>query len=557
MGVDESINLNLGGNTTGYVAAARDALQSTVMLVDACAELKTVVTKQADEMDRATHSTRKHKDETKNLHGEVGVLDRSLNKALGSVKGFIGAWVGMSGIQKVLGMISDEMENMRKSTAAAAGEVKTLGQNLRDMAVQRGIEGQPDAFQKMRERVNYLRRQTGIADAATISALDRGTNVAFGDLTDEQQLQMSAMVGRFAFQKNIRGGAVSDVMGILGMTRDKDPRQVMQMLADAATKSRSEDFGAFVQNFGRLFSYEKAQGGTFQQTLSEYVGAMGIMGRGGEDLSRELVKQVSTLAGRPEIIKAIGRKDYSSLSRQEQKGLVMDYITQLSQTPEGKEAMWSLLPPEMKDRAVALYGPQGQQLIGEASGILQTSTAGKFSEQLAGSEQQQDFKNALIAVESQIAKEALGAEGATGESLRDRIISMRDAIARGETPAGMTDEQAKKLKGLYWLAGNERELSFTAQEFYRPRVETMEKAALQSGDISYTALGSEKAETSYGQMVIDLKEMLREIGPGGWANLKQQDLGKMDRMVNLLESIDNKLGNAKPEGPWHGTGGSW
>ncbi len=228
---DEMIEIKIGGDASGYIQAAKEALRETTLLSEACEKMAYATDKQAEAMNDAATSAKKHTIETKELGEETSKLEKMLPSLTSLAKGFIGAWVGVEGIKKAWAMVREELERLEEAQKKLGAGSMSMDQAAKGLAVQMGGVG------KMREaegRITETMKAGKLSSIGQAQEIAMAGNLAWGGLEDERGMTKAA--AQFVGRQGLGQKETADLFESIKKMGAKSPEDVKaysQMIADS------------------------------------------------------------------------------------------------------------------------------------------------------------------------------------------------------------------------------------------------------------------------------------------------------------------------------------
>lgn len=305
------------------------------------------------------------KGETKKAEGAFTQLGKNAGvQLLAMGAGVVSVTALVAGLKSGWSKVQAEMQkvvNVQKQMAEANRPTLDL---LKDVANQLDITLDAKGLVTTQGRVERLMRGAGISDAKKAVNIDIAGNVAWEQrLGAEKEAAMSLEAAKFAKMKNLGTEQVSGFVEILGGTDAEDKKDLklkMEQLYIAQRESKTKQFALFTEGALRSMPEYRAAGGGYVSGLAAQTIAREV--RPTDETAAELVKQTGRLLYRDKVKKSLmsyygmSEKQLSETSYDEQRNLLGRWVSESTQTAEGKLKLQEVLEGRQYGQATAMYG---------------------------------------------------------------------------------------------------------------------------------------------------------------------------------------------------------
>lgn len=139
--MSEQIQVNLGGNVQDFVNALSQAVNAEKSLEGQAKKTKLALGEQSKAHDKSSVSANKNINSLRGVKKETGDVGRLVNSTIAPIKAFIGAWVGLNGIQRLVESLAPN--------AQSVGKVDRMIELLQELVDRQGQSG-PSSFSGVR-----------------------------------------------------------------------------------------------------------------------------------------------------------------------------------------------------------------------------------------------------------------------------------------------------------------------------------------------------------------------------------------------------------------------
>lgn len=348
---------------------------------------------------------------------------------------------------------------------------QSASESIQGYAVQLGLEDKPGGMDLTMQRVNKIRKASGIADAGAAATIGISGNIAFGHLGAEKESSLTNLVAAFAAQKQMDSDAASSLSGILsavGVTDVKGGQEIMGKILAAQNKSASQDPAAFMKAFQPVLKETLGLGGDFESTLATFTRGVNVFGVGGEMKGAERTRQDISYSQKDQVIeatmKSLGliadKPDIEKVSKRKGQEMMEAYQQAVNAAREEflsrplvgqREAVrgWyagaspleraEALDAEQRKVAATMWGAGSAQDQQELLGLVRGTGGEVVAQSMAGWSKSPFRKTMEINAETQI----------LAQSASDQIMMGQAAFKRGEqylenVRAGIEDDYLLK-----------------------------------------------------------------------------------------------------------------
>ena len=551
--MSDDIQVQMGGDVGSYVAAITAAANSNQMLIGSTQKVSDTLRHQAAGHDLAETAGKKHKTALDGLGASGISLEGTLQKTMAAAKGFIAGWIGLEGVQKVLSLIGQHLDDISRKSAALGLASREMDAAAKAVANQLGGAAK---FDQAKTRIREIMGSGGLSSVGQAEGVAIAGNVNWGNLGDDRERAMVRTAAEFIGRKGLgvsEGGDLIEVLGKMGAKNPEDVKRISEQIFASFRGSQSTSFSGWVTGLKKAAPEMAAAGATNETILSSMIQARA--GKANEEQAAELNRQLLMALGREPVQKALAKE--AGLSREKWLGQGFDtrmeqfgaWVSKYGASPKGKMLLGDILNSEELGRTMAMFTPAG--LAGMASSRKQLAdvTPGLFDQEAAAWAQTDLAKREQLQARGTLAGIDVTSQLATGGEILEQAKKLRDRIMTGEAVPELDSRTYKNLKNNFWWQGDEREVQSTAAAMLEGRGRRMYEAAKGRGDIveNYTpdpegGPGITNYQTQgSGRQILEAYQAAGGLSPGLWAAPNAAEFGKVDRMLELLERATNAL----------------
>lgn len=448
------IFIKLEGDAASLVAACKQALDAEMQLTTVTDTINNKLKTQAELQNQASEAAQKHGQSTKNLHQEVGGLEGMLNKGAGTVKAFIGAWVGIEGIQKAWAYVSEEIKKAIELQRKFGEAGLTAEEKLQKLIIARGEQGDKGAQARTQAEVNETKRALGIKDTgAAVELLTAGHEIFREQmkLSPEMTKQMTMELGKEQQMKGYDAGTTEKIAQLAPIMGADTPAKMRQMMEKLSSTFDVHQMPAVMQNLAPMMIQGKAMNATPDQTIAMLKQSMEVYGKGqeGEAIgSTEMLMRTLSGTQAEKIAKKmhIKKKDWADLEPEARLSALGEYM----QTAKPQEVE-ELFPGRVGLKIRPLLGAEGAAGRRATQEQLQGATGEGLTGEWAAYQGTDIYKHRTILAQAEIAKEMATQNLTMGTA--QQVLSQEEANrARAGLPVEGMDKQIQEgLKSDLWI----------------------------------------------------------------------------------------------------------
>lgn len=281
----------VGEASAGTAKATRGVATEVDKSTDSLAQYREEFSKQISEAKRSLDVTKQQRDAFREQQ-------KAAADARSEIPGFISAYLGFAGVQKILEAISTRLKDIREATADLVGGRQQLDNSVRSLAFNLGMNADEAGLARSRQ---ILGNVTKLAPAATTDQVAGaiGSAASFG-LTPEkgQDLQVIGMVTRVASVMELNKQTTGDLVKFLAAMNALTPQSADRVLAKfiaAAKTTPVENQAEFAQAYFRAVIPMVKQGMTLESASGQLSGA--AVGEPSATIAATRTQQVTGIIG--------------------------------------------------------------------------------------------------------------------------------------------------------------------------------------------------------------------------------------------------------------------
>lgn len=341
------------------------------MAKDVNIHIKTPGAQQAkQQLDQVGQAARNTGDKVVSSTKKLGGVGKILGTLKTQVMGFVGAWVGMQGVQKIIGYLIQKLER-----------VKQLQQDIYDKSIQLSEIGQALEFQTgtkgqqqfWTQQALGLQKAGGLTSPAVAQQMMISADIAFagqGGIKSQQTMQLLKDIAPFFGAAGLSSEEAAQVFefgGTAGVTPTAQGyKQFMAQLQSGYTASKSTSFGQFMTGLQKGGTAYMTQGGTLTEAISAFSSARSVMPN--ENLAATLLEQVARLSSgayekpRAAIEKGLGVR-WGQLSMDQRTQAMLKYVGGIPEAQRGQVLTEMGFPIEMSTQISKMVSPEAQRTM--------------------------------------------------------------------------------------------------------------------------------------------------------------------------------------------------
>lgn len=358
---------------------------------------------------------------------KISNMGNILSRLKTQVVGFLGAWLGLEGVQRLISGLIAKLERvvtLQKEIYDQSIDLNQVGQSLE---MQTGTVGQQ---QQWTQKALALQQAGGLRDIGTAQQMMVSMDIAFaaqGGIKNPEVLGIANQLAPFVGANQLGGQEVTKLFEFAG-TAGIAPTagaytDYFAKLQAGYTASKATDFGQFMIGLQKGGTAYMAAGGSLESVISQFSGARSVMAN--ESLAATLMEQSLRLSsgGNIGVTKAIEESlgvNFAELSTDQRQQALLDYIQLLPEATRIQSLVAQGMPAELATGMSKLVSPEALTSTAAAS----TAVGGARAE-------------SVDKISSMYLRSPLG---------RERALDAKSAAEKIEASQAFTDWQ-QRLKG--------------------------------------------------------------------------------------------------------------
>ena len=402
---------------------------------------------------------------TKKTTQKLTGMGTTLGKLGTQVKAFLGAWLGLQAVMKLITMLIAKLERVTQLQGEIYDKSLSIGEIGQALEMQTGTKGKQEYWG---EKALQLQKAGGLVSTEVASQMMVAMDIAFakqGGIKDAGVQKIATELAPFVGANQMSPEAVGKLFQFAGTAGIAPTTEAYQkyfaQLQAGYTSSKSRDFGQFMTGLQKGGTAYMSKGGTLTEAISTFSGALSVTSN--EALGSTLLEQTARLSGggyagpRKAIEQALGI-NWSDLSMDERVHALLRYV---GGVPESKReqvlaeqgfaqelttGISKMVTSEAMDTMAATRAAVGSATAEGAVDVGETflkSMVGKAKAKAAGRELA-GFKEA-------------SAYATWAERLKDARTELDDLTAAGKDYPLITDKPELQLRAIEKLVSDYKE----------------------------------------------------------------------------------------------------
>jgi len=335
---------------------------------EAQAQLDKVARAARDVGDKTADGAKKASASTSDASEKLSSMDKVLGSLRSSVMGFIGGWLGLSGVQKAVDYLLRSLERVaqiQKEIYDRTVDASRVGQALE---IQTGTVGKQ---QWWTQQALALQKAGGMASTDIAQQMLISMDIAFaaqGGVKSEAVRKIAAeLAPTIGSLEGFGGDEVAKLFAFAGTagiapTTQAYQKYIAEVIAGyrAAKSSQPGQFLLGLQQGGTAYLTE---GGTLTEAIAAYSGALSVMQS--EARAANLIEQASRLSSgayekpRAAMEAALG-VDWTQLSMNERLAALLRYVGEIPESERGQRLAAEGFPVELTTGISKLVSPEAR-----------------------------------------------------------------------------------------------------------------------------------------------------------------------------------------------------
>lgn len=300
----------------------------------------------------------------------LGRMDTLLGKLKGQVAGFIGAWLGLQGIRKLVNWLIEKLERIARIQEDIYQKSIALGEIGQALEFQTGTKGMQKQWATEAAK---LQKAGGLSSAQVAQQMLVSMDIAFaaqGGIKNPAVLGIAGELAPFVGAGNLGAEEVTKLFefaGTAGIAPTADAyKQYFAQLHAGYTSSKATNFGQFMMGLQKGGTAYMSMGGSLTGAISAFAGARAVLPN--EALAATLVEQSSRLSGggyeapRMAIEQALGVK-WDQLSMDQRLGALLQYTASIPESQRSQVLAEHGFPLELTTQIGKMVTPEATRAM--------------------------------------------------------------------------------------------------------------------------------------------------------------------------------------------------
>jgi hypothetical protein len=297
-------------------------------------------------------------------------MGRLLSSVKGQIMGFVGAWLGLQGVRRLVDYLIQGLERVAQIQEQIYQKGLSLAEIGQALEVQTGTTGMQ---QHWVEQAIALQKAGALADPHVAQQMMVSMDIAFGGAGGIKSPQIMALAKQLAPTVGAAGlgpeevGQAFKFAGTAGIapTAEAYNEYFAKVLAGYRT-SESQVFGQFLGGLQKGGTAYMAMGGTLDETISAYSAAIAVTAN--EALAANLIEQTARLSGggyekpRQAIEGTLGVK-WPALSMDERMAALLQYARGIPEAERAQTMTEAGFPAELSSQVGKMITPKATKAI--------------------------------------------------------------------------------------------------------------------------------------------------------------------------------------------------
>jgi len=299
---------------------------------------------------------------------KLGAMGRMLRSLRRQALSFIGAWLGLQAVIKLVNWLIaglERVQQLQKDIYQRSLQLVEVGQALE---TQTGTRGQQQFWAR---QAVALQKAGGLVSPQVAEQMLISMDIAFADMggiKDKQIRQLAKQLAPFVGAAGGRGlgpaevGQLFKFAGTAGLPPTPDAyKEYFAKLIAGYTSSESQDIGLFLSGLQKGGTAFLSMGGTLDEAISAYSSALAVTAN--EALAATLVEQIARLSGgayqkpRQAIEQGLG-VTWADLSMDERMGALLQHVEQLPEAQRIQTLTEQGFPAELTTQIGKMVSPK-------------------------------------------------------------------------------------------------------------------------------------------------------------------------------------------------------
>ena len=306
---------------------------------------------------------------TEKTTGKLTGMGRVLDTLKTQVMGFLGAFLGIQAVMKVINFLIEKLERiqqLQKSIYEKSLSFMEIGQALE---FQTGTVGKQQFWAKQAAEL----QEAGALKPGVAGQMFTSIDLALGEqggIKNRSVRDLAKQLAPFAGTAQMGPEEVTKLFEFAGMAGVKPTipayKQYFAQLQAGYTASKSTDFGQFMLGLQKGGTAYMTQGGTLTEAISTFAGARSVMPN--EALAATALEQIARLSGggyekpRKAIESALGVQ-WENLSMDQRTNALLQYIGDIPESRRGQVLAEEGFPQEITTSLGKMVSSEAQKTM--------------------------------------------------------------------------------------------------------------------------------------------------------------------------------------------------
>jgi hypothetical protein len=363
---DKQINIHVGAPGAEEVKHQLDGVATTAQGVG----------------DKTNEAGKKGAEGTEQASRKLGAMGGILHSLRSQVAGFVGAWLGLQGVQRVVNWLIEKLERIASLQADIYDKsikLATVGQALENQTRTSGQQG------FWAQQAVELQKAGGLESAEAAQQMLISMDIAFaaqGGIKSPGVRELGKKLAPFFGGMQMGGEDVAksfEFAASAGIAPNEEAyKEYFAKLTAAFTASKATSLGAFVVGLQKGATGYIGGGGSLDEALATYSAARSVSAN--ESLAATMLEQTARLSEggyekpRKAIERGMGLK-WGDLSMDQRKDALLAYVRSLPASQRGQILSRQGFPVELTSQLGKLVGSEAQQVYAQTKEAVGGATA--------------------------------------------------------------------------------------------------------------------------------------------------------------------------------------
>lgn len=336
----------------------------------------------SDGSKKAADSTDKSNQKLRGMNGTLSDLQTQ-------IKGAVGAWLGMEGVQKILSEVEERLGRINELQSNIYENSVKLGTAGQGLEIQTGSAGKQTEWTR---KAAQLQKAGGLKDIQTAKEMMVAMDIAFNDrggVDSPQIMALGSELAPFVGANQMNSEQVSKLLNFAG-TAGIEPnaeayKQFFAKLQAGWTSSKSQDFGDFLTSLQEGGTSYVGQGGSLEGAISGFSSALSVSS--GEANAATLLEQATRFASgaykKPrEAVEASQDVQWGNLSMDQRMNALLTHVGSLPQSSRIQTMIEQGFEPGLASELAKMVTPDAQATMQSTRNIVSEATPQLIEKQM-------------------------------------------------------------------------------------------------------------------------------------------------------------------------------